>query len=603
MWRYHVHDRPSFGVVREWRPVGASDDVKFVHDNSIFYSGGQSQRIEIDAAGGDYFGVRQSGIEVLGDAEYAARLVVRIGPGIEGISVVLRDGAGELCRWDLAADGESQEWITHSGTMRPGRDSTATLEIVGRGRGTLWIGAVSLTRADRTGHARPDIADLVRNAGITSLRWPGGNFASDYHWRDGIGPADRRPTRLNRAWGEYEPNDFGTDEFLAFCGSTGAEASITVNAGSGGPGEAAAWVDYCNGPLDSEWGRRRADNGHPEPYNVRYWSIGNEMWGNFQVGHVDAETYARSAVEFARAMKAVDPSIHLTGVGHVRNTLGGWNERMVAAAGSSLDAISVHYYLLNAAYLEQEPEPDLVWDVVTAGAVSTGRMLRETIVVIDEHSTSLEPLTVSFDEWNVRTDLRRAPGWKEIYSLREGIYAAGLLNELQRLCDRVELAHQFSLVNRLGAIDATPNGVVQTPTFLALGLYQRVCGSTAIVAEVEVDGFDSPGLGTEPPLEGVPYLDVAATADVDGDRLVLACVNRHQNRNIDAGIEIDGFEAKPARITNHVLNGRAPLAGNTFSEPDAVAVQSSRQDIEWRDGSFNHVFPAHSVTLIELRRD
>jgi alpha-N-arabinofuranosidase len=154
---------------------------------------------------------------------------------------------------------------------------------------------------------RKDVLALLRELRLGVLRWPGRNFVSNYHWADGIGPAGARPRRPELAWGGEESNRFGTDEFLAYCAELGTEPYICLNIGTGSLTEALAWIEYCNGGGDTEWARRRRENGHAAPYGVRYWGLGNEMYGDWQVGALSAEEYVRTATRWARAIEMLDP--------------------------------------------------------------------------------------------------------------------------------------------------------------------------------------------------------------------------------------------------------------------------------------------------------
>jgi len=165
---------------------------------------------------------------------------------------------------------------------------------------------------------RRDIIVACRRIKLPILRWPGGNFASGYNWLEGVGPRDERPILYDLAWRAEETNRFGTDEFIEFCRLTGAEPFITVNAGSGTALEAARWVEYCNSKGNTHYAKLREKHGHPEPYNVKYWSIGNEMWSDFQIGNLPAKEYVWKARDFAKLMRRVDPNINLTAVGHIK---------------------------------------------------------------------------------------------------------------------------------------------------------------------------------------------------------------------------------------------------------------------------------------------
>jgi len=191
---------------------------------------------------------------------------------------------------------------------------------------------------------RRDVLERVKALRPAFVRWPGGNVAQDYHWLWGVGPRDERVTLVNLSWrNEPEPSDFGTDEYIQFCRNTGAEPSITVNVEGRGatPEEAAAWVEYCNGAPTTKYGAMRAANGHPSPYNVRYWEVGNEIWGSWVRGHSDAETYARNFNRYAKAMRAIDPNIKLIAVGD--NDMR-WNRTVLSRSGEGIDYLAIHHY-------------------------------------------------------------------------------------------------------------------------------------------------------------------------------------------------------------------------------------------------------------------
>ena len=196
----------------------------------------------------------------------------------------------------------------------------------------------------RVDGVRADVFERVKALEPAFLRWPGGNVAQDYHWHWGVGPRDERPNWTNLSWkNEPEPGDFGTDEYIRFSRRVGAEPTLTVNVeGRGATAEeAAAWVEYCNGPATSGTARCAPRNGHPEPYGVKYWEIGNEIWGDWVRGHSDAETYARNYIRYYDAMRAVDPSIRLIAVGD--NDME-WNRTVLRTRGRDIDYLAIHHY-------------------------------------------------------------------------------------------------------------------------------------------------------------------------------------------------------------------------------------------------------------------
>ncbi len=599
-WEREFSDPPGFGIPAGWEPFGAGPAVEYAHDNSVFYSGGQSQRIDLLGDGDSPRGVSQPGIAVLGGEGYHLRVVLRARGPIGPVRVGLGDDVAEV----LIDDRDlAEEWRTIESHLVPKSGGSFDLRITAGGRGQLWIGAISLMRADhhRAGGVRQDVAERLKTGGITLIRWPGGNFASDYDWRCGIGPRDRRPTAFNRAWGEWEPHDLGTDEFLAHCEQWDVTPFITVNAGSGTPAQAAAWVEYCNGPPDSEYGAMRAANGRAEPYRVRHWSIGNEIWGNFQVGHVDAETYARRCVEFARAMRAVDPRLHLTAVGHVRNVLGRWNERVAEIAGASVDAVAIHSYTLNPMILPAEPGPKEKYLAIVAGPETVDGVLDDSIAVIDAHWGG-DGAEIAYDEYGVREDLRTTTPWKETYTLRDGLCIAGIIQSMQRRAGRVRIGAQFGFANRLGLIDVEADSIAETPCYQAFALLANNSGPLAIASECRSESFSTRGLGTEPPQRDVPWLRVNATASRDRDRVFLSVVNRHPEQAILAAIEFAGDWRPLARARVSVLGGDGPTARNAPGAVPGVTLARADCELEADEEGFAHLFEPHSVTVLELTR-
>ncbi len=598
-WELGFSDLPGFGVAMGWQPHGTGYAVEFAHDNRVFYSGGQSQRIDLLTDDGQERGVSQPGIGILGGQSYHLRAVLRTEGPVDPIRIGLGQGIAEV-----SIDGRDlgTEWQTIEAELAPKSGGNFDFRITAAGRGQLWIGAVSLMRADhhRAGGVRQDAAERLKSGGVTLIRWPGGNFASDYDWRCGIGPRDRRPTTFNRAWSEWEPHDLGTDEFLAHCEQWDTIPFLTVNAGSGTPAQAAAWVEYCNGPPDSQYGSLRAANGREQPYAVRYWSIGNEIWGNFQVGHVDAETYALRCAEFARAMRAVDPGLHLTAVGHVRNVLGRWNERVAGIAGDCVDAVAIHSYTLNPAVLAEEPDPEQKYLAIVAGPEAVDSVLDDSIAVIDGHWIGNAPAEISYDEYGVRETLRLTTPWKEIYALRDGICIAGIIQSMQLRSARVRIGAQFSFANRLGLIDVDADSVSETPCYQAFSLLANNSGSLAIDSSCSVEGFDTPGLGTEPPLRAVPWLRVAASASSDRSRIWLSVINRHPRRAIAARVGVAGNWRPDGRVGAMVLGGCGPNARNLPGGTLEVWLEQRELDLAVEPAGFSYLFEPHSVTVLEL---
>ncbi len=472
----------------------------------------------------------------------------------------------------------------------------ASLFIGGRGRGELRLRAASLMPAEARalGGYRPDVLGMARAIRAPLVRWPGGCFADAYLWRNGVGPRDARPVRFDPAWPAWEPNDFGTDEFVIWCREVGADPCVCVNTGSATAEDAAAWVQYCNGPADSEWGRVRAENGHPLPHDVRYWGVGNETYGSWEIGSVPADEYAQMFLHYAERMRAADPEIKLVAVGADPDNHPDWNRTVLEIAGGAMDYLSVHWY---GPHKREDHRADDQYLAVVAAPVDIERRLRQVARTIDEVLGEDSGVEIAFDEWNVWLDAGGDTGIEERYELRDGLFAAGVFNLLHRMCERVTMANFAQLVNVLPAIVTSPTAAWGTPQYHAFRLYATSCQPVVVDCRTESRCFDSPAIGNIPALGSVPYLDAAATMSEDALTLAVSVVNRDPSADIAAEVRL-ADDATIVSASAAEMSGESVRATGSEARPDAVSISLS--DVEASGGSFTHVFPAHSATVITL---
>jgi len=293
------------GPQRRWMPVGADEFV--VMDPKSPYVGEWSPLIRVEAA--TLHGITQTGIMLVAGRAYTGRVALAGGPDAK-VDVSLVWGPNPDDRQTISIHALTANYakfplkFTAKAETNQGR-----FEIVGSGSGTFHIGAASLMPADNVSGFKAATIRLLKEQGISIARWPGGNFVSAYDWRDGIGDADKRPPRRELAWGGLESNDMGIDDFMTLCRLLGAEPYIAVNAGLGDAHSAAEEVEYVNGPATSRLGQLRAANGHPEPYGVKIWGIGNEMYGPWQWGQMSIEQYPEKHNLMVKAMRKVDPAV------------------------------------------------------------------------------------------------------------------------------------------------------------------------------------------------------------------------------------------------------------------------------------------------------
>lgn len=435
--------------------------------------------------------------------------------------------------------------------------------------------------ADSSGY-RADVLEAVRRLGFSIIRYPGGNFASGYRWRDGVGPTADRPSRVDLAWHSTEPNTFGTNEFIDFCRVVGAEPYLVVNCGDGDLREARDWVEYCNSTTDSALVKLRQQHGVDAPHNVKYWSLGNEVDGPWQIGYKTPVEYARTATEFGKVMKWVDPSIKL-----VAAATSFWEEGFVERAqllleqaGDLLDYMGLHWYVGNreddfAAYMATS---ELIEDRLTAyeGLIHAMRLERGL----------KRPVYIAVDEWNVwyRT-FGNSNTLEEIYNLEDALVVAMHLNAFIRHAHSVKMANIAQIVNVIAPIFTRPDGLVLQTIFYPFELYSRTCGPVALDIYWQGDTFS----------EGVRLLDVAATLDPAQKQLVLYVINRSKDDSIQAEVILDaGSFSGPAQA--QIVNGPDIKAENTFDTPDLVKIHQA--SVPAGGKTLTYEFEPHSVTSL-----
>jgi alpha-N-arabinofuranosidase len=514
-------------------------------------------------------GIDYEGYIWLKSADYVGKVVIALEAdqtdGEEYASAVLPEIAGD--------------WKKYSFTLRPTKsDPLAKLAILFPGKGKLWLDQVSLLPRDAQGGVRHDVEQRVAALHPAFIRWPGGNVAQDYHWRWGVGPRDNRPVWVNESWRkELEPSNFGTDEFIQFARRVGAEPSITVNVeGHGATAEeAAAWVEYCNGDAHSKYGSMRSANGSPEPFHVRYWEIGNEIWGDWVRGHSDAETYAKNLNRYVEKMRAVDPSITIIATGD--NDLK-WNESVLKIAGKNIDYLSVHHY-----YGPAEIKGDA--NNLRARPLHYEqfylRMKKMFQELVPGHKIKL-----AVNEWNTTLPLPAQ------HSIQSAIYAARLMNVFERSGDVVQMSAVSDMVNGWtgGIIQASRHAVYVAPTYLVNQLYASHLGTKRLASTLRGPTFDSTLEGV-----GVPTIDAVATRSPDGRQMFIKVVNTDPSQTVSMEILVNGVRIGPeARL--ETLNSAGLNIANDFAHPDLVRITESTI----KTSPFIATLPEHSVSIISI---
>ena len=461
---------------------------------------------------------------------------------------------------------------------------------------SIWVGASTAgsTTRDRRWPTRDglrsDVKAAIDRLRLANVRYPGGNFVSGYRWRDGVGPVADRPRRAELAWASVEPNTFGTDEFVGFCRKIGAEPYLVVNCGDGDLREARDWVEYCNGTTDTALVRERASNGHPDPHRVRFWGIGNEVDGAWQIGAKTAAEYARTYHEFAKVMRWTDPDIRL-----IASATSDWDgdiveraQALVEEAGDLIDYVSIHWYVGDkdgdsAAYLATS-------ELIEARLSAYEGLMRGLTL----GSGRREPIPLAVDEWNVWYRATGGPTepsdrpLEETYDLQDALVVGMHLNAFIRHAATVRMANLAQLVNVIAPIVTKPDGVLLQTIFHPYELFSRTTGSVALDAWWDGDTFSGGSY------QGVRTLDVSASVDPGARRLAVHVVNRHMSDGLDAAIELDGGTFGGS-VEISTITGSDLKVTNTFDVPDAVTTTTQRVDVA-PSGTYHHTFQPRSVT-------
>jgi alpha-L-arabinofuranosidase len=445
--------------------------------------------------------------------------------------------------------------------------------------------------ADANG-LRTDVLAALKRLDMPVMRYPGGNFVSGYRWRDGVGPADERPTRMDLAWHDLEPNSFGTNEFVDFCRVLGTEPYLAVNAGDGDMREARDWLEYCNGSKDTALVKLRKQHGYEAPHGVKYWGIGNEVDGLWQIGFKTPEEYARVYTEYAKVMRWTDPSIKLL-ASAVSLWSPSWVERvqlLMEHAAKQIDYMAIHWYVGNDRKRGYRDD-----DFASYMAISERfeDMLSGTEGIIRAMSSALKlghDIPIAVDEWNVWYRVHNEGKLEEIYNLEDALVVAMHFNAFIRHAKSVKMANIAQIVNAIAPILTTPEGMVLQTIFHPFELYSRTCGDTALDVHWSGDTFSTPEF------TGLRVLDVSATLDTAGKRLTVYLVNRSRDEAGETRVELTQGRFTGS-VKASVVNGPDIKSVNTFETPDAVGVREQTFDADGT--SFTITLEPHSVTVLE----
>ncbi|KAF2453505.1 glycoside hydrolase superfamily [Lineolata rhizophorae] len=444
---------------------------------------------------------------------------------------------------------------------------------------------------------RKDVVAAIKELNVPVVRYPGGNFVATYHWLDGVGPRKNRPRRPELAWDSVESNEFGTDEFLKWCEVVGTEPYFALNFGTGTLDEALAWVEYCNSEKDTYYANLRRQNGREKPYKVKYWALGNEMWGPWQVEQMTKEDYAKKAYQWAKALKRYDPSLELILCGqdgcstwdaHVLKECVKYDAHDLGGTGALVSMHSIHIYTASKDHLPNATAPRSAERAIeiTGGLIDLARIENKV-------PPSVPRQTICFDEWNV-WDPARAPGEQgaeEQYTLSDALAVAVWLNVFVRQARHVGMANIAQSVNVIAPLMTTERGLWKQPTWYPLLLFSRYMRGHSVAVNVRCGEYAGP---TQPEwIRGTvetPWLDVSAAVTESG-MVSLAVVNVHDERGFD--VDLEGV--KKGEVNVFTVTGSGVGAVN-MEDIEAVGLKEST----W-DGEGKFTFPKHSFTMLRWR--
>lgn len=608
IWAEMLEDRKFFfPITDEYDPYRPAQGNLFpVVDASPWEVLGPAGSVEMSTAGSFVgahtplvapdSGIRQNDLGLVAGRDYVGHVWLKSpqGEAIVSISLVWGDGENERQTLQVSVAGAEYQRFPLRFTSQGSTDESR-LEIRVAGA-PCFLGTLSLMPADNVRGFRADTLALLKELGATMYRWPGGNFVSGYDWRDGIGPRDHRPPRKNPAWTGVEHNDVGIDEFVDFCREVGAEPIVAVNTGFGDAYSAAQEVEYCNGSADTIGGSWRAGNGHPEPYGVRYWCVGNEMWGAWQHGFMKLRHYTQKHNLVADAMRRVDPNVVLVASGDLdtRNRPDdpgeqrGWSEGMLQECADHMDLISEHFYRGRVPWTSENEIPvskhvGMLRESIRQKA-NGHRELQKKLFASEQASSATAQgegpriVPIAMDEWNF---WHRNYYYGELgcrYDLTDALGIAAGLHEYFRNSDIIQMAHYAQTVNVIGCVKTTKTDAFLSTTALPLLLYSHQFGTVPLAVS---GNFDEESL------------DVAAARTEDGSALTIGIVNPNESEQTLHLKVVGATVGRTATVWR--IAGDDPTAFNTVDN-QPVTIDEER-DVPLGD---ELTVPPYSVSLYRV---
>jgi alpha-N-arabinofuranosidase len=521
------------------------------------------------------------------ELQYQGSIYVKHLSGPDGIEVSIRrrnHPEEVLSRSKLEAPG--LEWRKYDFELRlpPGRLmplEPADFVIKVEGDERALVDQVGLTPADAVDGLDPEMVEMAKAMRTPLVRF-GGNFTSAYHWRDGVGPHDKRISMLNVAWGIPEYNQFGTDEFLKFCELIGAQPQIALNLGSGTPQEAADWVRYVDQ--------------HSSKHSGLLWELGNELWGNWNLGYPTLEQLASRTLEFSKAIRSVDPQARLIATGQDPDVYQKWNAAQLTNPPNTFDFLSTHFVVDTKKIEDRDSTPNSLAEDTFALPVELGRRLGAMQAQINE-TEFRNKAHIAFTEWLLVCCEHEPVDAPRYDNMGGAVMAAGFFNMLIRNAQIVPISDMTGIIEFAG-IWKKRGHVYGTPAYYAFRLYSTADADVPIAVESNSEKYSvHGGISRLPEIVDVPYVDIVAAINRRGDRLTLFCVNRHLNQDIPATISVRGFNAKASGRAES-LSAASIYESNDETRPEFITPVGSSVSVQ--NSQVQYTLRHESVTRIEL---
>jgi alpha-L-arabinofuranosidase len=464
--------------------------------------------------------------------------------------------------------------------------------------------------ADKRGF-RTDTLREVKELNVPIMRYPGGNFVSGYNWLDGVGPRKDRPVVLERAWNSLETNQFGTNDFIDWARAVGTEPLLGFNLGTGTSEMAVAYVEYCNFARGTRWSDLRRAHGYEQPHKVKYWCLGNEMDGPWQIGRLRAREYGWKARDIAQQIRVIDPDLQLIACGSSgpgMPTYLEWDREVLEECYDMVDGLSLHVYYGNGDSTGGKTERFLALNL------DMERQIQETVAVCDYVQglkRSSKKLWLSFDEWNVwyranHGDHTNGHGkfapklLEEVYNLEDALLVGGMLNTLIRRSDRVRVGCLAQIVNVIAPLMTSDKGILRQSTYFPYAMALKYATGRVLDLHMESETYPVRAAGSRGTFArdmDVPFVDTVATYDAGRKQVAVFALNRDLQNERELALSFE--DITPSRVLAcETITGSDLKAFNTFENPNKVVAQ--KLDAGTAGGKMSVKLPPRSYTVVHL---